>query len=610
MLYQIKNGTKFYGATDVFENILFEVQEQQKIAVVGRNGCGKSTLLKIMMNQETLSAGTIHVINNIRIGYLAQSTFEDESITVEQELLRVFEEVLMLKEQLDKLALKMQENQEDLLEQYSILQNKFECLGGYTYHNELLQVFTKFGFEVDDLKRQLASFSGGQKTRIAFVKLLLSKPDILLLDEPTNHLDLKTIEWLEGYLKKYPKAIVLVSHDRVFLDQIAQVVYEIEYGVMRKYVGNYTKYQELKKLEREKNVKEYQRQQKEIERLNQLIERFRYKASKASFAQSKIKYLEKMDKVELLKESDTKSFKAQFRCKHKGGQNVLMMEDLVIGYDKPLCKLTLDVHRQDAICILGDNGTGKSTLVKTLMGLLPKISGHYLFGHQIEIGYFDQQLAQFDSNKTVLEELWDAYPDLTHTQVRNVLGQFLFTADDVFKHVQVLSGGEKVRLYFAKLMLQQPNLLILDEPTNHLDIVGKEALEEALKNYDGTILFVSHDRYFIRQIAKSCLVLDGKQAIYYSNGYMDYMEKQEAKKEEIKIANKPKVKQSSINTQIRKVEARIDELEKAIALKRELRFEEEYYHDYQKMNQLNEEIDELNNEIARAMLLWEELSNM
>lgn len=615
MLYQINKGTKYFGANDVFEDIQFEINGTEKIAVVGRNGCGKSTLLKIMMNEETLSSGSVHAPNNLSIGYLAQTTFTDDNLTVKEEMEKVFAPILLVKEKLDNLAEELNNNySEDLLKKYSDAQNEFELMNGYNYHQELETVFTKFGFKVEDLNRTINTFSGGQKTRIAFVKLLLSKPDILLLDEPTNHLDLKTIEWLEGYLKRYPRAIVLVSHDRVFLDEIAEVVYEIEYGKMKKYIGNYSKFVELKKQDQEKQASAYTRQQKEIERLEDLIEKFRYKKNKAAFAQSKIKYLDRMEVIDQVDKSDTKTFKAHFEPRVKGGKTVLTMENLTVGYDVPLCTVNLEIRNNDKICILGDNGTGKSTLVKTIMGLIPKLGGDFLFGHQIEVGYFDQQLAQINSNKTVLEELWDDYPDLDRTSIRKVLGQFLFSADDVFKTVNVLSGGEKVRLFLAKLMLKQPNFLILDEPTNHLDIIGKEALEESLNGYKGTILFVSHDRYFIKKLAKSCLVLENNNATYYQYGYKEYVDASNEINSK-PIANiieqeKPRLKQSSINTQIRKLESKIDELEKLIEEKRELRFDPSYYHDYKKMDELNEEIDDINNQIENAMNKWEELQQM
>ncbi|MCF0110277.1 MAG: ABC-F type ribosomal protection protein, partial [Erysipelotrichaceae bacterium] len=527
MLYQISKGTKSFGVNTVFENIQFEIKGTEKVAVIGRNGCGKSTLLKVMCEELQLDSGTVHRSNDCEIGYLRQNAFEDESLTVQQEFDRVFEKLLALKEQMDEMAERMStEYSEELLKTYSRLQEQFEQMDGYNYQNEQISIFTRFGFSLEDLNRPLHTFSGGQKTRIAFVKLLLKKPDILLLDEPTNHLDLETIEWLEGYLRKYPKAVVLVSHDRMFLDHIVDVVYEMEFETLKRYPGNYSAYVVQKENDQERMARAYYRQTKEIERLEQLIEKFRYKKNKAAFAQSKIKYLDRMERIEAPTE-DKKNFKARFTPRIKGGKRVLTVSGLVIGYDSPLCTVNLEMMQGQRVAIIGPNGKGKSTFVKTIMGLVEPLGGEYLFGHQIEPGYFDQQLAQFNTTKTVLDELWDDYPELDRTQIRTVLGSFLFTADDVFKTVDVLSGGEKVRLSLAKLMLQQSNLLILDEPTNHLDILGKEALEDSLKEYEGTLLFVSHDRYFIQKLATAILVIDNGTCVYYPLNYDEYMLKKE-----------------------------------------------------------------------------------
>ncbi|MEG0240009.1 ABC-F family ATP-binding cassette domain-containing protein [Anaerorhabdus sp.] len=615
MLYQINKGCKYFGAQTVFEDIQFEIKNTEKIAIVGRNGCGKSTLMKCITHELELDRGTVHQMNGISIGYLAQTTFSDEKRTVQEEMNIVFQPIFDCKAELDEITEKMTtDHSEKILEKFAQVQEKFEHMNGYNYQSELLQVFTKFGFAPDELNRLIETFSGGQRTRLAFVKLLLSKPDILLLDEPTNHLDLETIEWLEGYLKRYEKAVVLVSHDRTFLDQLAEVVYEIEYGEMSKYIGNYSSYVEQKKIEYEKQGQAYIRQQKEIERLETLIEKFRYKKNKAAFAQSKIKFLDRMDRIEKPQEGNTRTFHAHFTPHAKGGKRVLEVEDLVIGYDQPLSKISLEVLSGQRIAILGANGTGKSTFLKTVMGIIPALSGNYLLGHQIDVGYFDQQLAQFNTNKTVLEELWDDYPDLDRTTVRSVLGQFLFSSDEVFKTVDVLSGGEKVRLSFAKLLLKHSNFLVLDEPTNHLDIQGKEALEESLNGFEGTILFVSHDRYFIKKIATSVLLLDDKGAHFYPYGYEEYLDhgnKQEEVKQTPKIhveEEKPKIKPINAKREIAKLEVLISEKEAILESKRELRFDPEYYHDYEKMNVLDDEIDQIHNEINHLMQKWEELS--
>lgn len=613
MIYQISGGTMFFGANDVFENIDFEVNENEKIAIVGRNGCGKSTLLKVMMGELELSSGQIHRNNSMTIGYLEQNAFNSENNLVIDEFMSVFKDLIRREEELAELSKLMEtDHSQRNIDRYAKLETEFQYLGGYTYHSDIKTVFNGFGFNEEDLNRPLTSFSGGEKTKIGFAKLLLSKPDLILLDEPTNHLDLKTIEWLETYLSKYNKAVVLVSHDRAFLDKTVNIIYEIEYGSIKKYSGNYSSYQKQKKENLLRQETLYRYQQKDIKRLEELIEKYRFKATKAKMVQSKIKYLEKMDKIEDPKAADTKVFKAHFKARVRGGKNVLSLDHFGFGYGKEkLGEVTLDILRGDRICIMGDNGTGKSTLLKTIIGELQELGGYKMFGHQIEIGYFDQTLAALNSSKTVLEELWDEHPELDNTAIRSVLGAFLFSSEEVFKELNVLSGGEKVRLALAKLMLKGANFLILDEPTNHLDIVSKEALENALMAYDGTILFVSHDRYFIKNIATSCLLLENGQATYYPDGYKDYID--EKKKVVVSEDNgkgdvvtkpiknaKPKAKYN-----LKKIEARISELEELLEEKRDLRFEPEYYHDHAKMQALDEEIDDIHNLLHHEMEDWE-----
>lgn len=617
MLYQINKGCKSFGAEDVFADIQFEIKNNEKIAVVGRNGCGKSTLLKCILGEEELDKGSIHQLSNTTIGYLSQNALSDKEITVQEEMNKAFKEIFVIQDQLNEVEQLMKtDSSEKVLNRYANLLERFEALNGYNYQAELETVFCRFGFEKKDLQRKINTFSGGQQTRIAFVKLLISKPDILLLDEPTNHLDLETIEWLEGYLKKYPKAVVLVSHDRMFLDDIVDVVYEIEYGQMKKYIGNYSSFVNQKKMDLERQESAYNRQQKEIAHLEALIEKFRYKATKASFAQSKIKFLEKMEKIEEAKQPDNKTFKAHFTPRTKGGKDVLIIDDLAIGYDRELCRLSLQIQANDKIAIIGPNGCGKSTLLKTLVGQLKPLDGSFLYGHQIETSYFDQQLAQINNENSVLEELWNQYPDMDRTSIRSVLGQFLFSAEDVFKNVSVLSGGEKVRLALAKILLEHGNFLILDEPTNHLDIISKEALEEALNGYSGTILFVSHDRYFIKQIANKILVIEDGKTTLYPFGYQQYSESKNndvVSIEHLESNKKDKdvrIKPLNIGKEIAKLEKQISAKEEELADLRELRYEPEYYHDFQKMNDLDEKIDDVHNEIENLMIKWEELSNM
>ncbi len=614
MLLQINKGTVFFGANDVFENVDFSVNENERIALVGRNGSGKSTLLKVIEGEVELSSGQLIKSDKINIAYLKQNALINSNKTVKEEFEEVFSLLIEKERQLNDLAEKMAVNpDEQLINRYSRLEEEFKFEGGYTYQSEIMTVLHGFGFGLDDYERQVSSFSGGEKTKIAFAKLLLSKPDLLLLDEPTNHLDLSTIEWLESYLAKYKKAMIIVSHDRVFLDRLVSVVYELEYGSIRRYSGNYTSFVEQKKNDLIRQESAYNRQQKDIKRLEELIEKFRYKKNKAAFAQSKIKYLDRMDKIDA-PTSDEKTFSAHFHCRIKGGKRVLNVDHLQIGYDTTLCEVNLEVLQGQRVAIIGPNGKGKSTFVKTIMGLVPQRGGEYLLGHQIEPGYFDQQLAQFTGTKTVLDELWDEYPLLDRTQIRTVLGSFLFTSDEVFKTVDVLSGGEKVRLQLAKLMLQQANLLILDEPTNHLDILGKEALEESLMDYEGTMLFVSHDRYFIQKLATAILVIEEGKATYYPLTYNEYVDKMAGvtptvtptKSTSVQAEPVKPERRKDMSREIKKIEALIDKKEKELDELRELRFDPEYYHDFRKMNELDNRIDDLHNEIAHLMETWEE----
>ncbi len=612
MLLQVRNGTKDFAGEILFENIQFEIKENRKIAIIGRNGCGKTTLLKIISGLLPLDGGSLTKAGNITIGYLAQMAFEDETLTVREEFNKVFAELLEIKRQMDELGKRLESEYDDenLIRQYDQLQHRFEAGNGYNYNQEQITLFTRFGFPMEDLDRPLNTFSGGQKTRIAFVKLLLMKPDILLLDEPTNHLDITTIEWLEDYLRKYPKAIVIVSHDRMFMDKIVSEVYEFEFGKLNHFTGNYTSYVAQKKILVQQQMRRYKNQQEEIERLSALIEKFRYKKEKAAFAQSKIKYLDRMERVERPRE-DKANFKLRFDPKIKGGTSVLTVDNLTIGYDRPLCTVSFQLTSGQKLAIIGPNGLGKSTLVKTLMGMVEPLGGEYMFGHQIEAAYFDQQLAQFSTSRTVLEEVWDEHPELDHTAVRKVLGQFMFTADDVFKSCDVLSGGEKVRLSLAKLMLQQPNLLVLDEPTNHLDIMGKEALEDALQSYTGTLIFVSHDRYFIQKLATCILCVEGDRTAFYPLNYNEYMERDHKPAVSDKPVEEKKpvsqAKQQRVNVKkIAQLERMITRAEKELEELREKRFDPEYYHDNRKMDALEEEIDDKHNEIAHLMEEWEE----
>ena len=532
MLYQISNGAVAFGDDVILHSIDFEIRNTEKIAIVGRNGCGKTTLLKLISGEiemeklDSDESAFIAKAGNPEIGYLKQIAFDDPDVTLEQEVRKCFVKMDERKAELARAAAELEHDYSDeKVARYTAMEEAFKDDGGYYYEKEYEVMIRKFGFSDDERKKPIRDFSGGQQTKIAFIKLLLSKPDILLLDEPTNHLDVTTIEWLEGYLKSYPKAVVVVSHDRMFLDNVVDVVYEIEYGTARRYPGNYTNFIARKKENYDKQMKDHIAQQKEIERLQRMVTRFKGKPTKTSMAQSKQKAIDRMVIIEAPDKYDNKTFHANFQPEKETGNDVLYTSELAIGYDHPLSVVSLDLKRGEKLGILGGNGLGKSTFLKTIVGKIPALSGEYRFGTNVQIGYFDQQMAMYTSNKTVLDDFWDEYPNLTETEARNALGAFLFSGDDVFKNVNMLSGGEKVRLALCKILKTRPNVLVLDEPTNHMDIVGKETLESMLKDYKGTLIFVSHDRYFVKKVATQLLVFEDGTTNLYQFGYEQYQEK-------------------------------------------------------------------------------------
>lgn len=537
MLYQIKNGIVRYGADTIIENINFEIRNTEKIAVVGRNGCGKTTLFKLiagMISLDNLDSDEdsgIYKAGKLSIGYLHQISFDDEEVIVEEELLKAYDHLRETEKKLEQLCILMETNQsKEVMDKYSKTLEMYERNGGYSYRCEIDTVVTKFGFDLSDLKRPIKSFSGGQRTKLAFIKLLLTKPDIMLLDEPTNHLDLPTIEWLEKYLKQYPKAVVIISHDRMFLDKVTEVTYEIEHRRISRYQGNYSAFVKQKRINWEKQQKDYIMQQKEIARLTEIYEKLKNHPTKVSMARSKLKQIEHMDIIEAPQKYDLKTFHANFVPRRESGQEVVKVKRLLIGYDKPLCEVSFELRKGQRLAIIGENGLGKSTLLKTLVGQLKALGGSFSFGFQVDYGYFDQQLAQKSYDRTVLEDFSDEFPDMPMSEVRNALGCFMFTQDNVNKKLSQLSGGEKVRLSLAKIMKKRPNLLILDEPTNHMDIIGKETLEDMIMNYSGTVLLVSHDRYFVQKIATSLLVFKEGEVKYYPYGYQEYEMKLSVKK--------------------------------------------------------------------------------
>ena len=626
MNYRIVNGAVSYGAETILEEINIEIKEKDKIAIVGRNGAGKSTLLNAIINNDMLEEGigeekfNVFKQGNPVIGYLKQIEFKDTSKTLLDEVLEAYKPIIELEEKIKNLEEKLKtDTSEELIKAYTLARDRYEIMDGYTYKKEYQTIIRKFGFSKEDEQKKISEFSGGQKTRIAFIKLLISKPDILLLDEPTNHLDIETIEWLESYLKNYPKAVVIVSHDRMFLNKIVNKVYEIEYAAVTEYKGNYSAFEIQKRMNYEKQLKDFEFQQKEIKRLTAIADRFRYKPTKAKMALSKLKQVERMVKIEEPNRYDLKTFHTNFSLKKESGKNVLNVKDLEIGYDKPLANLSFDVLKGQKLAIIGANGIGKSTLLKTLMGRVQKLSGEFEFGYNVEKEYFDQELAFSNSKSTIFDEFSNKFPALNDREVRSALAAFLFTGEDVFKKIEVLSGGEKVRLKLCEIFKKGPNLMLLDEPTNHMDIVGKESLENILKEYEGTLIFVSHDRYFVNKIADSLLVFDKDGATFFDGNYEEYMEKKTLEEQEtvVQVQNqkeeKPKVNEYFAKKELNKLKNRVTKLENEITEKEkeieELNAEmlkEDVCSDYVELTKIQEKLKDVQAELDVKMQEWEE----
>lgn len=557
------------------------------------------------------------------MGHLKQIEFEDSNQTFLQEILKVYKEIINLEKKINDLQEQLQEKTTDqLIKEYTEKLERYEKEGGYTYKKEYEIAIKKFGFSEEDKNKKINEFSGGQKTKIAFLKLLLSKPDILLLDEPTNHLDITTIQWLEGYLKNYPKAIVIVSHDRMFLDKIVNKVYEIEYATFTPYTGNYTSFEKQKRVNYERQLKDYEYQQKEIKRLQTIADRFRYKPSKAKMALSKLKKIEQMTIVEEPNQYDLKTFHTNFKLPVESGKLVVTAKKLQIGYDKPLADVSFELYKGQKLAIIGENGKGKSTLLKTLIGQIPKLSGEYEYGYHVKKEYFDQQMDSLDKTMTIFDDFYKEFPSLTTTEVRKSLGAFLFSGEEVFKEIKVLSGGEKVRLQLCKIFKKEPNLLLLDEPTNHMDIVGKESLENILQAYKGTLIFVSHDRYFVNKIADCILAFEPEGVIYFNGSYEEYVRSKEEKETITTVGEKlPETKKKNANNlylqnkernrkqnKLKKLEAEIEQKEEQIkTIKLEMQ-NEEMATDYIKLKELQDKIQSLEDEIELKMLEWEALN--
>ena len=586
MLYQISNGAVAFADDVILHSINFEIRNTEKIAVVGRNGCGKTTLLKLISGEVELDKldsdedSFIAKAGKPEIGYLKQIAFDDPDITLEKEVRKCFADMERRKKELENAAKELETDySETKVARYTAMEEAFKEDGGYYFEKEYEVMIKKFGFSDEERKKPLRDFSGGQQTKIAFIKLLLSKPDILLLDEPTNHLDITTIEWLEGYLKNYPKAVVVVSHDRMFLDNVVDVVYEIEYGTATRYPGNYTNFMERKKENYEKQMKDYNAQQKEIARLQRMVDRFKNKPTKVSMAHSKEKAIEHMVRIEAPDRYDNKTFHANFEPAKETGNDVLFVSELEIGYDHPLSTVSLELKKGEKLGILGGNGLGKSTFLKTIVDKIPPLAGEFRYGTNVQIGYFDQQMAMYTSDKTVL-----------------------------------------------------------DEPTNHMDIVGKETLESMLKDFTGTLIFVSHDRYFVKKVATQLLVFEDGTTNLYKFGYDEYQQKLDREAQDSSFAkagqvfggaisvngaakqsdsvaapkkayNNPGKERSKLEKKVKKAEEDLAiKEEKLEELKKEL-LRPEYQSSYSKLTEIQKEIDAMEEKIMQDMELWEELSS-
>lgn len=629
MLIQLNNVTKNFVVNEVFSNVKMEINDKDRIAIVGRNGAGKSTLLKIISGEIDFDSGERTVSKDTTIGYLSQEFIVREDLSIYEEMITCFNEIIELEKELEKISYELTseniESNPGLLDKYDRLQNQVLTHKDYHYKSKIDSVLYGLDFDKEVFDKKISTFSGGEKTRLSMAKLLLSEPDLLILDEPTNHLDMENVAWLENYLSSYNGAIVIVSHDRYFIDKVVNVVYNLEFGKLKKYVGNYSNFLRQYEEDYEKNLKEYVSQQKDIKRLEEFVQKNIARASTSKMAKSRQKVLDKMEIIDNPRKDD-KAANIEFRIKEQSGRDVLIINDLQVGYEEQVGqKYNFSVYKGDRLAIVGKNGIGKSTLIKTIAKKQKKLGGNIQYGSKVSLGYYDQKQAEFESSKTILNELWDEYPLMKEAEVRTVLGRFLFRGDDVLKIVRDLSGGEKARLQLAKLMLEKNNLLILDEPTNHLDITSKQVLEEALENYEGTILFVSHDRYFINKIANKVFDITEEGYNIYLGNYDYYLEKREQEKiakrlKEEKIAEavvkevNDYVLSKEEKRRIRKLErtrdeliVQIDELESKIKIVNGELMKEEVYTDAVKTQEWNGKLKELISELEEKNNSWLEI---
>ena len=631
ILLQANQIARYFGADTLFENIHLEVASKARIGLVGRNGAGKSTLLKIIANIEAPDVGQVIKNKQATLGYLAQDTGLDSTETIWNEMLKAFDTVRQMEARMRDVEVAIGETPESdsrytsLLKEYDQLQHDFNEQNGYVYENEIRSVLHGFKFDESFYDKEISTLSGGQKTRLALARMLLVKPDILILDEPTNHLDIETLAWLEDYLQGYSGALLIVSHDRYFLDRVVNEIYEISRHKIRHYTGNYSRYLDLKAAQLASDWKAYEKQQVEIEKLEDFVARNLVRASTTKRAQSRRKTLEKMDRLDR-PDGKEKSAKFMFDIDKVSGNVVLQVEEAAIGYEETLSEpIDLDIRREDAIALVGPNGIGKSTLLKSLIGQIPFIKGTPHFGTNVTVGYYDQGQADLHGNKTILAELWDEHPTTPEKDIRNVLGGFLFSGEDVEKTIPLLSGGEKARVALAKLSMNKENFLILDEPTNHLDIDNKEVLENALIDYQGTLLFVSHDRYFINRIANKVIELSPEGSKLYLGDYDYYLEK---KKEEEEIAElqakeaapveapkkkfyQDKEQQKLIRSLRRKIEAieeTLSTLDEEIAELEIQMSQPDILNDHVQLLELTNDLEAKKAEQEEQLSSWEELS--
>lgn len=578
-LIRLNNIQKTFGGTLLFEHVSFEINDDDKVVIIGKNGVGKSTLFKIILGEISPDSGEIFISRQARIGYLSQDVLSRTDLTLYDEMLVVFKEVISLGEKLHEVMdLMTRDHSDRVLRKYSSLEELFRQKGGYEYQTLIDMMLSRFGFSKADYLRFVSSFSGGEKTRIAFAKLLLMKPDVLLLDEPTNHMDIEIIEWLEDYLKKYQGAVVVITHDKYFINKVVTKIFEIDQETLEKYTGTYEMYEIEKEKRYELLLKQFTKQQKEISHLQSFVDRFRYKASKAKSAQDRIKKIERIDRIEKPAKSNRRVTVA-FGNKRPTEAEILEIKDLSIGYDIPLLDhISFSMRGFEKIGIIGPNGVGKSTFVKTLLGEVDPIKGGILFHKQLKIGYFDQLVTENRLSGVLLNVIHDLYPKKSLLEVRNILAHFLFIGDDVFKEISILSGGELVRLRLLMLMLERPEFLVLDEPTNHLDIDTKSIVEDVFEEYDGPMIFISHDRYFINKVATKILAFANDSWTMFDGNYDEYKLMLEEQKAEPQRKNR---RQKPINQakEIERLEKQIDEISVQVADLKTSLFSPEIYED-------------------------------